>query len=106
MIIATIELNTVETGDQETYLWVPDISDNVVPGLDTPIVKGGRFLHIKATYYNPIKRKKIKPTIKESYKLMPMALLTYDKCSNLNCHKEVIPHNIYIYIYIHTHVIM
>ena len=33
--IATIELNTVESGDQETYLWVPEISDNVAPGLDS-----------------------------------------------------------------------
>ena len=26
-----------------------------------PIVKGGRFLQIKATYYNPIKQKKTQP---------------------------------------------
>ena len=41
---------------------------------EQPIVKGGRFLQIKATYYNPIKRKKIKITINERYKLIPMAL--------------------------------
>ena len=39
-----------------------------------PIVKGGRFLQIKATYYNPIQRNNIKITIQYSYKLIPMAL--------------------------------
>ena len=40
-----------------------------------PIVKGGRFLQIKATYYNPIKRKKPNITITDNYKLIPMALI-------------------------------
>ena len=31
-----------------------------------PIVKGGRFLQIKATYYNTIVKKKIKFIIKDS----------------------------------------
>ena len=39
-----------------------------------PIVKGCRFLQIKATHYNPIKRKNITVTMNDSYKLIPMAL--------------------------------
>ena len=62
-----------------------------------PIVKGGRFLQIKATYYNPIVKKKIKLIIKDSYKLIPMALAKFGKCFNLSCHKEVMPYNVYTY---------
>ena len=62
-----------------------------------PIVKGGRFLQIKATYYNPIVKKKIQLTIKDSYKLIPMALAKFGKCFNLTCHKDVMPYNIYTY---------
>jgi len=40
-----------------------------------PIVKSGRFLQIKATYYNPIRKKKINIIVKDSYKLIPMALI-------------------------------
>ena len=39
-----------------------------------PIVKGGRFLQIKATYYNPKAKQKINIIVKDSYKLIPMAL--------------------------------
>ena len=39
-----------------------------------PVVKGGRSLQIKATYYNPIKRKNIKTNTKDNYELTPMAL--------------------------------
>ena len=62
-----------------------------------PIVKNGRFLQIKATYYNPIAKKKIKVIIKDSLKLIPMALAKFGKCFNLNCHKEVMPYNVYTY---------
>ena len=62
-----------------------------------PIVKGGRFLQIKATYYNPIVKKKINSIIKDSYKLVPMALAKFGKCFNLSCHKEVMPYNVYTY---------
>ena len=62
-----------------------------------PIVKDGRFLQIKATYYNPNVNKKIKLTIKDSYKLIPMALAKFGKCFNLKCHKEVMPYNVYTY---------
>ena len=62
-----------------------------------PIVKGGRFLQIKATYYNPIVKKKMKLIIKDSYKLIPMALAKFGKCFNLSCHKEVMPYNVYTY---------
>ena len=61
-----------------------------------PIVKDGRFLQIKATYYNPTVRK-IRLTIKYSYKLTPMALAKFGKCFNLTCHKEVMPYNVYTY---------
>ena len=36
-----------------------------------PIVKSGRFLQIKATFYNPINKKNIKIIVKGSYKLFP-----------------------------------
>ena len=62
-----------------------------------PIVKGGRFLQIKATYYNPISKKKIKLVIKDSYKLIPMPLRDFGKCFNLDCHKEVMPYSVYTY---------
>ena len=52
-----------------------------------PMVKGGRFLQIKATYYNP-KRKKIKTTIKDNYKLVPVALREFGKCFKLEVSKE------------------
>ena len=39
-----------------------------------PIIKGGRFLQIKATYYNTVKRNNIKIIIQYSYKLVPLAL--------------------------------
>ena len=44
-----------------------------------PIVKGGRFLQIKATYYNPINKKKINIIVKDSYKLIPMPLRDFGK---------------------------
>ena len=39
-----------------------------------PIVKGGRFLQIKSTYDNPMKRNKLKLNITYNYRLIPMAL--------------------------------
>ena len=39
-----------------------------------PIVKSDRFLQIKATYHNPIRKKKINIIVKNSYKLIPMPL--------------------------------
>ena len=62
-----------------------------------PIVKGGRFLQIKATYYNPIVKNKIKLIIKDSYKLISMPSAQFGKCFNLTCHKEVMPYNVYTY---------
>ena len=52
-----------------------------------PIVKGGRFLQIKATYYNPINKKKINIIVKYSYKLIPMALREFGKCFKLDVNK-------------------
>jgi hypothetical protein len=62
-----------------------------------PIVKSGRFLQIKATYYNPNTKRKIKIVIKDSYKLIPMPLKEFGKCFKLDCYKEVMPYNIYTY---------
>ena len=39
-----------------------------------PIVKGGRFLQIKATHYNPIKGTNLKLTMTYSYKVINMTL--------------------------------
>ena len=39
-----------------------------------PIVKGGRFLQIKTTYYNPASITNIPIIIKDNYKSTPMAL--------------------------------
>ena len=52
-----------------------------------PIVKGGRFLQIKATYYNPIKRKRINIIIKYSYESTPMALIGFGECFKLDVSK-------------------
>ena len=62
-----------------------------------PIVKGGRCLQIKATYYNPIHKQKTKLVIKDSLKLIPMALAQCGKCFDLDCHKEVMPYGVYTY---------
>ena len=60
-----------------------------------PIVKSNRFLQIKATYYNPVRKKTIKIIVKGSYKLIPMPLRDFGKCFNLDCHKEVMPYGVY-----------
>ena len=60
-----------------------------------PVVKSNRFLHIKATYYNPNRKKTIKIIVKDSYKLIPMPLRDFGKCFNLDCHKEVMPYGVY-----------
>ena len=62
-----------------------------------PIVKGGRFLQIKANYYNPKTKEKVKLVIKDSYKLIPMPLRDFGKCFKLDCHKEVMPYSVYTY---------
>ena len=48
-----------------------------------PIVKRDRFLHIKATYYNPKLKKTVNIIVKGSYKLIPMALRDFGKCCKL-----------------------
>ena len=62
-----------------------------------PIVKSGRFLQIKATYYNPIRKKKINIIVKDSYKLIPMALKEFGNCFKLDVSKEAMPYNVYTY---------
>ena len=46
----------------------------------TPIVKSNRFLHVKATYYNPKAKKKTNIIVNGSYKLIPMPLGDFGKC--------------------------
>ena len=60
-------------------------------------MKGGRFLQIKASYYNPINKKKINIIVKDSYKLIPMPLREFGKCFKLDVNKEVMPYNVYTY---------
>ena len=62
-----------------------------------PIVKSGRLLQIKAAYYNPGSKKKINSIVKDSYKLIPMALEEFGKCFKLDASKEVMPYNVYTY---------
>ena len=62
-----------------------------------PVVKSNRFLQVKATYYNPIAKKKFKLVVNYSYELIPMALSEFGKCFNLDCHTEVMPYNVYTY---------
>ena len=37
-----------------------------------PILKSNRFLQVKATFYNPIAKKKLKLVVKDSFTLIPM----------------------------------
>ena len=60
-------------------------------------LKSDRFLQIKATYYNPIRKKKINIIVKDSYKLIPMPLRDFGKCFKLDVSKEVMPYNVYTY---------
>ena len=62
-----------------------------------PIVKSVRFLQVKATYYNPIREKRINTIVKDSYKLIPMPLRSFGKCFKLDVSKEVMPYNVYTY---------
>ena len=58
------------------------------------IVKGCRFLQIKATYYNPIERKHMKTTINCNSQLIPMALREFGECFKLDVSTEIAPYNI------------
>ena len=49
----------------------------------------------KATYYNPIHKKRIKIVIEDSYKLIPMALRELGERFKPDCHKEAMPYEIY-----------
>ena len=62
-----------------------------------PIVKSDRFVQIKATYYNPKSKKEINIIVKDSYKLIPMALRYFGKCFKLDVSNEVMPYNVYTY---------
>ena len=58
-------------------------------------MKSNRFLQIKATYYNPIRKNTIKIIVKGSYMLIPMPLRDFGKCFDLDCHKEVMTYGVY-----------
>ena len=60
-------------------------------------MKSNRFLQVKATYYNPIAKKKTISIVTGSYKLIPMPLRDFGKCFKLYCHKEVMPYGVYTY---------
>ena len=62
-----------------------------------PIVKSGRSLQTKATYYNPIRKKKIHIIAKDSYKLIPMKLERFGKCFKPDVNKEGMPYGVYTY---------
>ena len=61
------------------------------------LLKSDRFLQIKETYYNPIRKNKINIIVKDSYKLIPMALREFGKCFKLGVNKEVMPYGVYTY---------
>ena len=52
---------------------------------------------LKGTYHNPIRKKEIEIVVKDSYRLVPMALREFGGCFKLDCHKEVMPYEIYTY---------
>ena len=64
------------------------------------IVKSNRSLQMKATYFNPIHKKKINIIVKDSYKLMP--LRDFGKCFKLDVSKEAMPYNVYTYDNVNT----
>ena len=78
--ICAIDILNASPTDENEILSIAHNSDHdcrfILEYLENakPIVKGGRFLQIKATYYNPIKRNRIKTTLTYNYELIPMAL--------------------------------
>ena len=58
-------------------------------------LKSDRFLQIKATYYNPIRKNKTDIIVTDSYKLSPMPLSEFGKYFKLGVSKKVMPYNIY-----------
>ena len=47
---------------------------------------------LKGIYYNPMHKNKNEKVIKDSYRLIPMALREFGECFELGCHKEVMPY--------------
>ena len=62
-----------------------------------PIVKSDIFLQINTTCYNPKPKTEINIMVKDSYKLIPMALREFGECFKLDASKEVMPYNVYTY---------
>ena len=62
-----------------------------------PIVNSGRFLQIKATYYNPKSKKAVNIIVEDSYRLILTALRDFGECFKLDVSKEVVPYNVYTY---------
>ena len=62
-----------------------------------PIVTSSIFLQIKATYYNPKAKTHINITVKYSYKLIPMPLIYFGECFQLDVNQYIMPYNVYTY---------
>ena len=102
---ATDRLNALPTGKNE-MLSIAHNSDYdsrfSLKYIDNvkPIIRSNRFLQIKATYYNPVQKIKIKLKMKDSYKLISMPLRGFGDCFRLDVSKEVMPYYIYLNIYL------
>ena len=95
-------LNALPTGKKEILLIAHNSDYDCrfilkYPQNVKPIVKSVRFLQIKATYYNPKSKNNINIRVKDSYKLIPMALIYFGKCFKLDVSKKVMPYNVYTY---------
>ena len=53
-----------------------------------PTVKGNRFVMVKASIIIQFIKIKIEMVIKDSYRLVPIALRECGECFKLDCHKE------------------
>ena len=62
-----------------------------------PIVKSSRFSQVKATYGNPKSKKELNIIVKDSYKLIPMALRDFGTCFKLDVKKKGMPYGVYTY---------
>ena len=60
------------------------------------MIKNNKFIHIKGEYWRfNNENNKINITIKDSYKLIPMALCEFGRSFKLDVKKEIMPYGIY-----------
>ena len=93
-------LNALPTDKKEILLIAHNSDyDCILKYLQTvkPILKSDRLLQIKATCYNPKSKKTINTIVKDSYKLISMALRNVGKCFKFDVSKEAMPYNAYTY---------